>query len=135
MIVTLAISQNWQQNKTKYGHPLPTQVHHKGWMVSGQETVFCWVPVHKLTMVGSSGSFFKPTYLLITTAIGLEWTSTHQHTIHCMALYDSVVDEPQPESTSCFTLVTHCVRSRPESVNAYCQGVLRSVKDMLNPKT
>jgi hypothetical protein len=20
-------------------------VHHEGWMVSGQETVFCWVPV------------------------------------------------------------------------------------------
>jgi hypothetical protein len=50
-----------KQNKTKHGHPVhhvPTQVHHKGWMESGQETVFCWVPVHELTMVGSLGSFF-----------------------------------------------------------------------------
>jgi len=21
-------------------------VHHEGWMVHGQETVFCWAPVH-----------------------------------------------------------------------------------------
>jgi hypothetical protein len=39
--------------------------HHEGWMVSGQETVFCPVPVRQLTMVVSSIAFF-PTYLLTT---------------------------------------------------------------------
>jgi hypothetical protein len=38
-------------------------VDHEGWMVSGQETVFCWVPVPWLTMVASSVGFFS--YLLI----------------------------------------------------------------------
>jgi hypothetical protein len=28
-----------------------------GWMVSGQETVFCWVSVPKLTMVVTSVAF------------------------------------------------------------------------------
>jgi hypothetical protein len=33
-------------------------VHQEGWMVSGQETVFCWVPVpYLLTMVLSSVAF------------------------------------------------------------------------------
>jgi hypothetical protein len=43
-------------------------VHHEGSMISGQETVFCWVSVPKLTMVVSSVAFFKKisTYLLIT---------------------------------------------------------------------
>jgi hypothetical protein len=26
-------------------------VNHQGWMICDQETVFCWVPVHYLTMV------------------------------------------------------------------------------------
>ncbi len=30
------------------------QAHHEGWMVSGQETVFCWVPVVQITMGVSS---------------------------------------------------------------------------------
>jgi hypothetical protein len=29
----------------------------EGWMVRGQETVFCWVPVPQLTMVVSSVAF------------------------------------------------------------------------------
>jgi len=34
-----------------------------GWMISGQETVFCWVPVPYLTMVVSLVAFyFLPTY-------------------------------------------------------------------------
>jgi hypothetical protein len=33
-------------------------VHHQGWMICDQETVFCWVPVSYLTMVvGSVGLF------------------------------------------------------------------------------
>jgi hypothetical protein len=32
--------------------------HHKGWMVSGLETVFCWVPGPEVTMVVSSVAFF-----------------------------------------------------------------------------
>jgi hypothetical protein len=31
----------WQR-ATMNQHP---PVHHEGWMISGQETVFCWVPV------------------------------------------------------------------------------------------
>jgi len=40
-------------------------VHHEGWMVSGQEIVFCWFPVAELTMVVSS-MLFLTTYLLTT---------------------------------------------------------------------
>jgi hypothetical protein len=41
------------------GHSEPAPpVHNEGWMVSGQETVFCPVPVPKLTMVVSSVAFF-----------------------------------------------------------------------------
>jgi hypothetical protein len=29
-------------------------VHHQGWMICDQETVFCWVAVPELTMVVSS---------------------------------------------------------------------------------
>jgi len=30
----------------EHNEPAPPPVHHdEGWMVSGQETVFCWVPV------------------------------------------------------------------------------------------
>jgi len=25
--------------------PTPTSVHHEGWMINGQEIVFCWIPV------------------------------------------------------------------------------------------
>jgi hypothetical protein len=32
--------------------------HHEGWMVTGQESAFCWVPAQKLTMVVSSVAFF-----------------------------------------------------------------------------
>ncbi len=32
-------------------------VHHEGWMISGQETVFCWVPVPYLTLVVSLVAF------------------------------------------------------------------------------
>ncbi len=35
--------------------------HREGWMVSGQETVFCWVPVPYLTMVVTSVAFFLTT--------------------------------------------------------------------------
>ncbi len=38
----------------------PTDVHHEGWMVSDNETVFCWVSVPLLTMVVSSVAFFFP---------------------------------------------------------------------------
>jgi hypothetical protein len=43
-------------------------VDHEGWMVSGQETVFCWVAVPWLTMVASSVAFFS--YLLIHLLVG-----------------------------------------------------------------
>ncbi len=33
-------------------------VHHEGWMISGEETVFCWFWVPWLTMVVSSVAFF-----------------------------------------------------------------------------
>jgi hypothetical protein len=32
--------------------------HHEGWMVSGQETAFCWIPAPLLTMVVSSVASF-----------------------------------------------------------------------------
>jgi len=35
----------------------------EGWMVSGQETVFCWVPVPWLTMAAGQ-LLFLATYLL-----------------------------------------------------------------------
>ncbi len=43
-------------------HPV---MHHEGWMASGQEIVFCCVPVPKLTMVVSLVAFFWITYLLL----------------------------------------------------------------------
>jgi hypothetical protein len=37
--------------------------HHEGWMVNGEETVFCRIPGPYLTMVVSSVAFFLlPTY-------------------------------------------------------------------------
>jgi hypothetical protein len=45
------------------GHSEPAD--YEGWMVSGQETVFCWVPIPNLNMVVSSALFFT-TYVLTT---------------------------------------------------------------------
>jgi hypothetical protein len=45
------------------GHHPPA--HHKRWMVIGQETDFCWVPVPSLPMRVTSVPFFT-TYLLTT---------------------------------------------------------------------
>jgi len=50
-----------QNSATVNQHP---PAHREGWMVSGQETVFCWVPVPQLTMVVSSVAFFL-SYLFI----------------------------------------------------------------------
>jgi hypothetical protein len=38
--------------------------HHEGWRISGQETVFCWVPVHLANHGGLA--VLLPTYLLTT---------------------------------------------------------------------
>jgi hypothetical protein len=49
-------------------------VHHEGWMISDQETVFCWVPVPYLTMVVSSVAFYLlPTYKQPTSRLLVGW--------------------------------------------------------------
>ncbi len=48
-------------------HPL---AHHEGWMVRGQETVFCWVSVPYLTMVSSIAQLVVSGRLLIGTGRG-----------------------------------------------------------------
>ncbi len=45
------------------------QTKHHGWMVSGQETVFCWVPVPYLTMVVSSVAFFFFFFFFLPTCL------------------------------------------------------------------
>jgi hypothetical protein len=37
------------------------RTHHEGWMISGQKTVFCWVPANWVTRVISLGKFYLPT--------------------------------------------------------------------------
>jgi hypothetical protein len=36
-------------------------VHHEGWMVSGPETVFCWIPGPQLTTVVAVSTTYKIT--------------------------------------------------------------------------
>ncbi len=50
--------QHWYLPATVNQHP---PVHHQGWMICDQETVFCWVPVPQLTMVVSAVGLFTPT--------------------------------------------------------------------------
>jgi hypothetical protein len=44
-----------------YEHP--HQCMKDGWMVWGQETIFCWIALPKLTMVVNSVDVFLTTYL------------------------------------------------------------------------
>ncbi len=58
-------------------HP---QAHDEGWMLSGEETIFCWIPVANLTMVATSLAFFT-TSLINSNLLALKflegWSTFH----------------------------------------------------------
>ncbi len=58
-------------------HP---QAHNEGWMLSRQETIFCWIPVAKLTIVATSLAFFT-TSLINNNLLALKflegWCTFH----------------------------------------------------------
>jgi len=66
--------QVYYYRDTVNGH---APAHHEGWMVSGQETIFCWVPVPYLTSVVHSVAFFFPLYLPRIQCMVRWWVLVH----------------------------------------------------------
>jgi hypothetical protein len=74
-------------------------VHHKGWMISGQETVFCWVPVPYLTMVVNSAALMtkasmQPSQFLMILFLPVNWThfALQSSPIHLWYINANVMD-------------------------------------------